>query len=335
MLASMAKRKAASQKAIGCLLGATLACSKLPPAPLADDASVGPAAVFDDTTGRASGRAASASTASVTLLERGRTPRRKLQYAWRIGQSEVLTIDLRTTLSRELAETRGREVPLPPVHIAVAIEPKSVSPAGDLEYAWHVIEGSVAEDAGAPSQLADGMRIEVAAVQTLSGTGFVTSRGLAERVSIAAAPRTDAGATGQMVEQVVQTLRDLAVPLPEEEVGLDGRWRKVSLLVTPEAQITQTETFTLVSLRDNTGTLDDSLAQTAPSQALHVPGVPRNSQARMESMLFSGNAKTRLDLSRLVPQTRLDGTTTMVVSDDSHRSTMVLRVEILLSGSVR
>jgi hypothetical protein len=145
----------------------------------------------------------------------------------------------------------------------------------------------------------------------------------------------DAGATGQMVEQVRQTLRDLAAPFPDEDVGVGGRWEKLSQLASRDAIVTQTETFTLSELRGDTGALEDVLAQTAPPQALAAPGA---ASARLESMLASGSAKTRFDLGRLVPSNTFDGTTTMVVSghaagDSTRRMTMIMRVGIALSGS--
>jgi hypothetical protein len=68
--------------------------------------------------------------------------------------------------------------------------------------------------------------------------------------------------------------------------------------------------------------------------------MPQGTQPRIESMLASGDAKTLFDLSRLVPQTKFDGTTTMVVSgqspgDTSRRMTMIMRMGIALSGSIR
>ena len=117
-----------------------------------------------------------------------------------------------------------------------------------------------------------------------------------------------------MVEQVRQTLRDVAAPLPDEEVGVDARWRKLSQLDSREARITQTETFRLLELEQDRGTLDDFLAQTAPPQPLRAPGVPPGANAHMDSLLASGEAKIHFDLTRLVPQSAFDGTTTMVLS---------------------
>jgi hypothetical protein len=55
-------------------------------------------------------------------------------------------------------------------------------------------------------------------------------------------------------------------------------------------------------------------------------------------MLASGDAKVRFDLSRLVPQTTFDGTTTMVLSgqsggDGTRSVTMVMHVFIGIAGS--
>ncbi|MDP9152323.1 MAG: hypothetical protein M3O36_20550, partial [Myxococcota bacterium] len=278
--------------------------------------------------------------AIVTLLEAGRSPRGKLRYTWHAQQGEQLAMDLRTSASTSMpGAAEQTAVPLPPVHIVVAIDPQSVSTEGDLHYAWRVSSATVLDESSAPSPVVSGMRAEVSAVEHLAGTSIVTSRGLAKEVNVDRTTVTDAGATGQMVEQVRQTLRDVAAPLPEEEVGVGARWQKQSELDARETRITQTETFALREWQATHGALDDSLAQSAPPQTLRAPGTAP-AQARMESMLASGNASVRFDLSRLVPQTKFDGTTTMVVSgrstaDLARRLTMVLHVSIVIAGSKR
>jgi hypothetical protein len=278
---------------------------------------------------------------TMKLLDRGSPPRRRLRYAWRIGQSEALTMDLRTSATTQEGDAMQPEIDLPPVHVVLAIKPQSVSPEGDLAYAWRVTSTAVAAAPGTPSSLADGMRSEVAAIAHLSGTAAVTSRGLAKGVSFDVASLSDASASGQMVEQIRQTLRDIAAPFPDEEVGNGARWEKLSQLASRDERITQSETFTLVELAGDTrdrGSLDDMLAQTAPPQPLLGSGGPSGGQARIESMLASGDGKTRFDLSRLIPQTKFEGTTTMVVSghsraDDARQMTMIMRVAIVLTGS--
>jgi hypothetical protein len=279
-------------------------------------------------------------TARVRLVDPGKEPRQALRYTWRVGQHERLMMELRTAASTEAGGTTTPEIALPPVHIGVAIDPLSVSPEGDLSYAWRVVSTQV-ESSGAPAApMADGMREEVAAVVRLTGSATVNPLGLTTSltVDVASLPEAGAGGSGQMIEQVRQTLRDLAAPFPEEPVGAGARWEKLSQLSSRDAHLTQTDAYTLLALTRTGGTIDDVLAQTAPSQPLPTPGAA-NVQARMDSMLASGDGKTTFDLTRLAPQTSFEGTTTMVVSsrappDGVERRTMILHVGITLAGSI-
>jgi hypothetical protein len=360
-------RGAGSKRALGALwaplLVFALGCSKTPGGESPDAAvlpppasSAAPPAGSSATRSGLDFDPADAPPAKMKLLDAGQPPRRKLRYAWRAGQRETLVMDLRTSASTDDGTSRQPEIELPPVHIVLAIDPRETSPAGDLSFAWRVTSTAVSPDSQTPSALAGGMRAEVAAIEHLSGTAAVTSCGISTRVSIdaeqwhevdAGAARGDdaagglgPGVTGQMVEQVRQTLRDVAAPFPEEEVGPGARWQKLSQLESRDARVTQTEVFTLTQVAANAGALDDVLAQTAPPQPLLSPGGPPGTEARIESMLASGDGKTLFDLTRLVPQTKFGGTTTMVVSSRSRdegdrRMTMIMRVEIVLAGTVR
>jgi hypothetical protein len=270
------------------------------------------------------------------LLDAGQAPRRRLRYAWRVDQKEQLGLDLRTAASTEIGGRKEPEIPLPPVHITIAIEPQSVSSEGDLSYGWHVTAATVNADPATSVEIAEGMREQVAPILHLSGTALVNAQGLTKDVSVDPASLGDAGAQAQMVVQVVQTLRDVAAPLPTEEVGQGARWQKLSRLDARDAHVAQTDTFTLATMRGENGTLDDALAQTASPQAIAGPssGGPA---ARMESMLTSGEAKTRFSLTRLVPQMSFEGTTQMVVSGQAGqgpaRMTMMMRVKIGIEGT--
>jgi len=352
-------------KRVACLLGLVVvaACSKESPRPseapveaeaAAVASSAPPAAASappsgEPTPAASASTAPSASTAahvasapgtSTRLLDAGQAPRRTLRYTWHVDQKEQLIMDLRTAASTEFAGAKQPEIPLPPVHIVLDLDPQSVTPSGDLRFAWRVSAATVTSDPQTPSPIADGMRTEVSAIEHLAGTAAVTARGLTGGVTVDGATTVDAGATGQMAEQVRQTLRDIAVPLPEEEVGRGARWQKTAQLDAKGSRLTQTDTFTLTELGATTGAVDDILAQTAPPQALRATGMAAGAEAHMESMLASGDGKTHFDLSRLVPRTRFTGTTTMVVSgpsagDSTRRVTMIMRVGIDIQGTPR
>ncbi len=277
--------------------------------------------------------------ASVKLLDAGTAPRRKLRYAWKAEQKEQMSMSLTTAASTEMGGVKQPEIPLPPVRITIAIDPREVTPDGDLRYAWRVTAANVTVDAVTPAQVGEGMRAEVAVIEHLSGTGTVTSQGLSRELTVDTSSIVDGG-TGQMVEQVRQQLRDVAPPFPDEEVGKGARWQKLSTLEARDARLTQSDTYTLNELREDGGTLDDVLAQTAPAQKLKAVGMPPGAQARMDSMLASGDSKIKFDLTRLVPQMKFDGTASMVISGESpaeraRKMMMVMRVGIGVTGTLR
>jgi hypothetical protein len=314
------------------------ACSRTAPArePADADASAAPVALAID----AGAPPAAEGPARVRLIDPGSAPREALRYTWRAGRRERLMMELRTAAATESGGTTTPEIALPPVRIGVAIDPESVSADGELAYAWRVVSTQVDAADGGAEPMADGMRAEVRAVERLAGAATVNALGLTTSLSVdpASLPEAGTGGTGQMIEQVRQTLRDLAPPFPEEPVGRGARWEKLSHLSSRDARLTQTDSFTLLDLGKTGGAIDDVLAQTAPSQPLPTPGMP-GAQARMDSMLASGDGKTTFDRSRLAPQTRFEGTTTMVVSSNAPldglvRRTMILRVGIVLTGSI-
>lgn len=273
---------------------------------------------------------------TVRLLDPGRAPRRALRYAWRPEQKEQMAIVLSTIVSAD-SPNGHQDVRLPPLHVAIAIDPQGTSPEGDLAYGWRVTSAGADDDAGAPADVAQGWRAQIVPLEHLSGRGVVSSRGLTRGVTLDQVAG-DAGAGGEMVVQVLQMLRDAAAPLPEEPVGKGARWQKMSSIDAKNSHASETDTFTLTDLQGDKGSLDDMVAQTTSSQALPtLVGVDASQSppARMDSLLMSGSSKTRFDLTRLIPQTSLDATTSMALSASTNRVNMVMRINIAIQGSTR
>jgi hypothetical protein len=272
---------------------------------------------------------------SVKLLDHGQEPLRALRYVWHADQKERMEIELRTAISADMGGAR-KDSTLPPLHIVVAIEPRSVTPAGDLRFGWHVESARPGlPEAGMPDAMMAGWSAQLVPVEHLSGTALVNAHGVSRGVTLDSGTPGDAGADSEMVVQVLQMLRDVAAPLPDEPVGKGARWQKLSTLDAKNGHATQTDTYTLLDAPADTGALDDVFAQTASPQPLPSPGGSSPSPATVDSLLTSGNAKVHFDLSRLVPQQSLDGTTSMALSAPSSRMNMVMRLGITVRGTVR
>lgn len=273
--------------------------------------------------------------ATVTLVDAGQKPLRVLRYAFHADRAAAMSVDLTTAVSAQ-GPGGKQDIPLPPLHLVIALDPRSVTPDGELRFAWHIASAHAApSDAASPPGVAEGWIAELQPVQGLSGTGAVTTRGLTHDVVVDRGDAAPPAREPEMVTQVVQMVRDyVAAPLPEEPVGKGARWQKIASLAGTTGQASQTDTFTLTDLAGDLGVLDDVVAQTASPQALPVPGAsPGAPGARLDSLLTSASSKVRFDLGRLVPQVTLDGTTQMAVSSPGSPVQMVMRVGITVRGT--
>lgn len=274
-------------------------------------------------------------TVSVRLLDHGGEPLRTLRYTWHVDRKELMTVELRTTASLVGAGVH-QDTPLPPLHVVITIDPQSTTSEGDLRFAWHVVQASADVDAGGASpQLSEAWRLQITPVEHLSGTAVVGPDGLSKGVTLD--PTSNTAPDAEMVVQVVQMLRDYVAPLPTEPVGKGARWQRVTSLHAKSGDATQTDTYTLTELHGDKGKLDDVVAQTASPQTLTPP--PGSAQstppARVDSLLTSGTETLTFDLGRIVALAKLDGTTSMSVSSQSHALSMVMHLGILVSGETR
>jgi hypothetical protein len=222
------------------------------------------------------------------------------------------------------------------VHVTTRITPKGVSPDGDLSYAFQLVDARVDATPGAAREESQALEKELAVVKGLTGTGVVSSRGVTKDLAFAL-PKGASQVQGQMLEQVRQMLRDLATPLPEEDVGKNAKWDRTTKIDSQMTKVTQKETFVLVELDGDKGKVTTTVSQSAPPQAISPPGMPPSAHARMESLVATGAGSSHFDLARLVPSSEFNGTTTMVIAGDSpsgqtQRMKMIMHLGVTTEG---
>jgi hypothetical protein len=142
-----------------------------------------------------------------------------------------------------------------------------------------------------------------------------------------------------MVEQIRQTTRDLATPLPDEEVGKGAKWEKTTKVENGGQKAAQKETYTLVDLTGDTGKIEVVVVQNAPGGAVQAPGIPAGAGIRIENMVSNGKGTSGFDLNRITPTSALDAVTTMLLIADrngqTERAKMTMKVTLRLSGAAK
>jgi hypothetical protein len=250
-------------------------------------------------------RAQEAEGTAVTLLEPGAEPRRDLRYRFKAGVVEALDLELRLAASTEMGELKSPERALPPILLTVALEAKSVSPEGELQFDFKVDDFKLVEGGeGNPARLAS-LRQMLEGLREVSGSGSVSSRGL-HREGEFRAPAAANPLLLQVTDQLRQCLlHEVPVPLPREAVGAGARWKATTPVRLQELKATRVVTYTLREAGAEKPRCEVAIDETASPQKMVQPGLPAGYSPALDSLSSTGSGSAAIDLAALVPTSSL------------------------------
>lgn len=253
----------------------------------------------------------------IALLDAGTGKKRALRYALEDGGRE-LTVRARVTV-REFTDGAWRDpMTLPEIRLGIGIN--RIAGRDDLQIrGLEAVLGdapaaapeavSPAEPAGAPRQ-PDPAQVAQAAEQFLArhtaylerrrGTVTMDPRGLLGRIALT--PDAEASADAPYIRaQMAQMLIESVVPLPEEPIGKNARWRAVTLLYRGQTVVKQTGEYQLLSVDGKRARLSVTLTQIGEHQAVGGPDLPPSHRAELVALYWRARGELELDLASPTP----------------------------------
>lgn len=221
----------------------------------------------------------------VELLGNGAEPRAVLRHAAKLGARVALTVgvDVGMVQTKEGDDPNARAVP------GFSLDTNFVRAATG----WRVtVEGAKAEASGdAEALLAE----EVAPLMRALG-GKSALFGIEGRASSFVAPPVPAGLdleAAQLWSSLEETVRELAVPLPEEPVGVGARWRSVSRRSRAGIAIVRTASY---RLDEGAGVvLHFTFREEPVATKLRDPLLPQGIEVAVRSGIGQGQGKLELE----------------------------------------
>jgi len=98
----------------------------------------------------------------------------------------------------------------------------------------------------------------------------------------------------QMGGQMDVSLDQMAIPFPEEPVGVGAKWRALTQQESNGMKVRMMATYELKSLEDGKGTVEMTIKQFADAQTMKMNGV----DADLKSLSSSGSGSMEFDLAR-------------------------------------
>jgi hypothetical protein len=255
--------------------------------------------------------------------------RRVLRYAFKAGVKHVAVMEMKMSMAMEVGSRKLPETALPLMRMNLEIDAQSVSPEGELTYAYTIPSAEVDETAGVPEPLVTQMRQALKLVAGLRGSGVIAASGLNKKAKIELPPGLPPMLT-QMMESVQQQMGQMAAPLPAEPVGPGSTWTVNQPLDLKAFRVGQRVTYTLVSLEGNQARLKLKLEQYAPPQDVAAPGMPAGQTMRLRRMKMTGTSEMTVDLTSPVAAAKMTGASDSVMGIEAGGQSQDLKMQVKL-----
>jgi hypothetical protein len=249
----------------------------------------------------------------VTLASAGAEPRRPIRYAVVNGRKDHLNLDMTMNVAMDMAGMSLPSMLMPTMRMGADMAVTDVSPAGDASYKMTFTDLNWVSSAGVDPSLLAALQAATPDLTALSGSATVSPRGMSRNVTLDASKVANPQ-IAQMMGSVSSAFQQMALPFPEEAVGVGARWAVRMAVSTGAMQTFQKVDIELVAFDATSCTLKTTTEQTAPRQTVSVPGLPPGVDASLESLSGSGTGTMLIHFDSLAPTSEATMKTATVMS---------------------
>jgi hypothetical protein len=233
--------------------------------------------------------------ATVRLLDAGAEPRAALRLRVPKGQKEKGTSTL--TAQRVVVPAAVPDV----TTVVVTVEAKEAKRASTVAYDM-LLEAMTMEGSAAPgSSVRKALDAALASLKGATASVTVSDRGqVTDRIF--QDPEDVLSFVEGAFEKAIVEMRDLGVPtLPEEPVGVGGRWEVTAPFATNGMILESVVVYTLKARDKDRLDLDLAITMRGTPQPLPIPQRTRITKLELVTATGTGSGQITFDLPRLVP----------------------------------
>jgi hypothetical protein len=160
-------------------------------------------------------------------------------------------------------------------------------------------EPGVVEEPGTAPQVVQAMKAQLAGIKGLTVTAVVSDRGINKKIDVKASATADP-TMRQTMDQIKDSMSNMASPLPEEAVGAGAKWQVKMPVKSQGMSIDQTADYQLVSVDGDHISTTATLTQSAANQKIQNPAMG-SVQMNLIKMTNNATGTVATDLSKLIP----------------------------------
>jgi hypothetical protein len=238
----------------------------------------------------------------VVVIEPGTAPLENLSYEFTTGAKETSVMRMDMAMKMDMGNGKLQSFPIPQIEMRFDLATAAKKEAnGDIAVTGTVTDVKVNPGKDEKQQQAAAeMKKALAGINGMTMSYVVSPKGRSRDAKVDVPAGAPAEAK-KIVEQMKHSLESMAAPLPEEAVGIGGKWVVVTR-VAAGADILQWTTYTLKSKTGKKVELEALVKQLAATGEMAGGQMPPGTSAKITKFDSGGTGLTNMDLTRLAPE---------------------------------
>lgn len=239
-------------------------------------------------------------TPQVTLLDPGAEPRQQLLLQPEAGRTQTSTATIYLDVASAVAGQPVARTLLPETVLTKKVTVTDVTDAGDVATESVYTDAMVESRQNLDPEVMQQMQGIVENMTDFRGTTVVDARRQVKSSQVEL-PATLEADTQAYLEGLSNSFSQLALPIPEEEVGIGAQWQVESQLNLNGIPVNQVVTYELVHLEDGVATLDIDIDSTGTPATISLASTTTEATAMVESFTTEGQGRIIMDLDQVMP----------------------------------
>lgn len=263
----------------------------------------------------------------VRLLAPGAEPRKLLRFHMKPGDKQRVAMHMKMAMDMDIAG-QAQKVDMPTMTMILDVTAKSVAANGDMDYEFVTSDVTIADDGGTPGMKA-ALEGVLSSAKGMSGKGTISNRGFNKGAELSLPPNANAQ-LAQTMGQMKDAISQIAAPVPEEPVGVGGKWEVRMAIKQQSIVIKQIGTYEVTSIDGDRIATKTTVAQSADPQPVSNPQMP-SLKMELVRMTGGGEGETTIDLTKGMPakaSADLANEMEMSVDANGQKQALVMKMKI-------
>lgn len=253
----------------------------------------------------------------IKLIEAGSGSKQPLRFSVKKGQSQSTEMIMKMGMETQVGPNKMPKMDLPAIKMVMKMDVLDVAGDGSFDYGFKLVSAEPMKSTGPMAEMMmNAMSTALKGIIGLGGKGKMTNRGINKGMQLEMPEQMDPQ-TKQMLDSMQDSMSRMSAPVPEEPIGVGGKWSVEQKVEQNGISINQKTIYRVKSMDKGKVVLDVSVEMNAPKQLMKAPGMPPNMKVSLEKMTGVGTGETTLNLSQAMPAAaKADITTTMKANMD-------------------